>query len=231
MCLEPSPPHPSPTIHGPGWTPTIIPVRSQGNVTILGLTIDLHLNPDNATPEHAGSPNPATILGHQWVTDTTALVASVSTLAKAAYTAQFVPWAPQDLQALDVLLNRAFRLLQLPPSHMNALLYLNPADGGLGLPRLSDQVNFRKWSMLNRLKQRGGLPALAVGGLLARAAAVSGGHFLTPQQGDFIGPYTPTSVWGSSLGALGPDTALHLAPTLGPSAHPVLRPLTSGLPS
>ena len=40
--------------------------------------------------------------------DTTALVATVSTLAKAAYTAQFVPWAPHDLQALDVPLNRAF---------------------------------------------------------------------------------------------------------------------------
>ena len=106
-----------------------------------------------------------------------------------------------------------------------------PAGGGLGLPRLSDQVNLGKWSMLNRLEQRGGLPALAVGGLLlTRATAVSGDHFLTPQQGDFIGLYTPTPVWGSSLGALGPDTALHLAPTLGHPVHPLLRPLTSALP-
>ena len=59
--------------------------------------------------------------------------------------------------------------------------------------------------MLNRLKQRGGLPALAVGGLLTPAAAVSGGHFLTPQYGNFIGPYNPTPVWGSSLGALSLD--------------------------
>ena len=213
-------------------TPTIIPVRSQGSVTILGLKIDLtstQITQPQSTRAHLIQA--ATILGHQRVADTTALVASVSTMAKAAYTAQFVPWAPQDLHAFDVPLNRAFRrLLQLPPSHPNALLYLNPADGGLGLPRLSDQVNFRKWSMLNRLKQRGGLPGLAVAGLLARAAAVSGGHFLIPQQGDFIGPYTTTPVWGSSLGALGPDTALHLAPTLGPSVHPLSRPLTSCLP-
>ena len=232
VCLGTSPAHPTLTIHGPGWTPTVIPVRSQGSVTILGLTIDLtqvQVTQPQSTRAHLIQA--ATILGHQRVADTTALVASVSTLAKEAYTAQFVPWAPQDLQAFDVPLNRAFRrLLQLPPSHPNALLYLSLADGGLGLPRLSDQVNFRKWAMLNRLKQRGGAPALAVGGLLTRAAVVSGGHFLTPQQGDFIGPYTTTPVWGSSLGALGPDTALHLTPTLGPSPHPLLRPITSCLP-
>ena len=232
VCLGMSPPLPTLIIHGSGWTPTVIPVRSQGSVTILGLTIDLtaaQVTQPQYTRAHLIQA--ATILGHQRVADTTALVASVSTLAKAAYTAQFVPWAPQDLQAFDVPLNRAFRrLLQLPPSHPNALLYMRLADGGLGLPRLSDQVNLRKWSMLNRLTQRGGVPALAVGGLLTRAAAVSGGQFLTPQQGDFIGPFSTTPVWGSSLGALGPDTALHLTPTHGPSVHPLLRPLTSCLP-
>ena len=92
VCLGPSPPHPTLTIHGPGWTPTIIPVRSQGGVTILGLTIDLtstQITQPQSTRAHLIQA--ATILGHQRVADTTALVASVSTLAKAAYTAQFVP--------------------------------------------------------------------------------------------------------------------------------------------
>ena len=102
-------------------------------------------------------------------------------------------------------------------------------DGGLGLPRLSDQVNLRKWSMLNRLQQRGGLPAIAVTGLLTRASEVSGGQFILPGQGDFIGPFSPTPVCGSSLGALGPDSALCLATILGPT-HPLLRPLSLGLP-
>ena len=50
-------------------------------------------------------------MGHQRVADTAALVASINTMAKAAYTAQFTPWSSQDLTALDVPLNRAFRRL------------------------------------------------------------------------------------------------------------------------
>ena len=168
----------------------------------------------------------ATILSNQRVADSTALVASISTMAKAAFTAQFLPWSSEDLLALDVPLNRTFRrLLRLPPSHGNALLYIGTTDRGLGLPRLSDQINLRKWSILCRLQERGGLPALAIGGLLTRAAASSGGQFIIPQQGDFIGPHSATPVWGSSLGALGPDTTLYLSPTLGPVAHPLLRPI------
>ena len=72
----------------------------------------------------------------------------------------------------------------LPPSHPNALLlYIGTKDGGLGLPHLSDQIDLRKWTILCRLQERGGLPALAIDGLLNRAAASSGGQFLTPPQG------------------------------------------------
>ena len=125
----------------------------------------------------------------------------------------FIPWTPHDLEALDVPLNRSFRrLLQLPPSHPNAILHLGAPEGGLGLPRLSDQINLRKWSMIGRLQERGDLSASAIGSLVARAAEVSGGQLLQPGQCDFIGPYATTPVWGSSLGALGPDTSLRLSP-------------------
>ena len=130
--------------------------------------------------------------------------------------------------ALDVPLNRTFRrLLHLPRTHPNALLYIGSADGGLGLPRLSDQINLRKWSILCRLQERGGLPALAVGGLLTRAALVSGGQFLVPAQGDFISPNPTALVWGSSLGALGPDTTISLSPTQGSVSHPLLCPIST----
>ena len=211
-CLGPTLPNPTLTIHGPGWTPTTIPVRTQGSITILGLTLDIDAQQTTQpllTRTHLTQA--ATILSHQRVADTTALVASISTMAKAAYTAQFLPWSTEDLLALDVPLNHTFRrLLLLPPSHPNALLDIGPKEGGLGLPRLSDQINLRKWSILCRLQERGGLPALATSGLLTRAAASSGGQFLIPQQGDFIGPHSDSPVWGSSLGALGPDTNLHL---------------------
>ena len=174
-----------------------IPVRTQGSITILGLTNDIGAN-QTTQPQltRAHPTQAATILGHQRVAYTTALVTSISTMAKAVYISQFLPWSTVDLLAPDVPLNRTFRrLLHLPPTHPNALLYIGSADGGLGLPRLSDQINLRKWSILCRLHDRGGLPALAVGGLLTRAALVSGGQFLVPAQGDFIGPNASAPVW------------------------------------
>ena len=219
-CLGPPPPDPTLVIHGPGWTPTSIPIRTQGTIKLLGLTIDIGT---------AQTTQPQLTRAHltQRVADTVALVTSISTMAKAAYTSQFLPWSTEDLLTLDVPLNRTFRrLLHLPPTHPNALLYINTAEDGLGLPRLSDKINLRKWSILGRLKERGGLPALALEGLLNRAATVSGGQFLIPQQGDYIGPHSATPVWGSSLGSFGPDTTLHLAPTQGRTTHPLLRPIT-----
>ena len=151
-------------------------------------------------------------------------------MAKAAHIAKFISWSSQDLLALDVPLNRAFRrLLHLPSTHPNAILYMRTPDVGLGLPRLSDQVNLRKWSIACRLQEREGIPGLAVKGLLSRASAVSGGYFLRQHQRNFIGPFTATPVCGSSLGALGPDASLRLSPTLGQISHPLLRPLTLGL--
>ena len=144
-CLGSTPPNPSLTIHGPGWTTTIIPVRTTGTITFLGLTLDLdHLQTTQTQGTKAYLTQASTILSYQRVTDTAALVASISTMDKAAYTAQFIPWSSQDLLAVDVPLNRAFRsLLQLPPTHPNGLLYMRTSDGGLGLPSLSDQVKLK----------------------------------------------------------------------------------------
>ena len=231
-CIGPAPPNPSLIIHGPGWTPSTLPIRTQGSITILGLTFDISAEQTTQSQNTRTTlTQAATLLGYQRLTDTAALIASISTIAKASYTSQFLPWSAQDLLALDVPLNRAFRRLLLPPpSHPNALLYTKPSEGGLGLPRLSDQVNLRKWSMAGRLQERGGLPASAIGGLLNRASMVSGGHFLLPDQGDFIGPFSLSPVWGSSLGALGPDTSLRLAPTCGPVTHPLHQPIALSFP-
>ena len=84
--------------------------------------------------------------------------------------------------------------------------------------------------MAGRLQERGGLPALAIGGLLNRASLVSGGHFLHPDQGNFIGPHPHSPVWRSSLGALGPDTSLRLSPTCGPITQPLHQSMSLALP-
>ena len=56
----------------------------------------------------------------------------------------------------------------------------------------SHDSQIKSTSMLHRLQQRNGLPALATHGLLTRAAEVSGGQFLLPDRGDYIGPYSST---------------------------------------
>ena len=109
-CISAAPPNPLLIIHGPGWTPTTLPIRTQGSITILGLTLDLS-TAQTTQPQLTRSTltQAATLLGSQRVTDTAALVASISTMAKASYTSQFLPWAPQDLLALDIPLNNHLR--------------------------------------------------------------------------------------------------------------------------
>ena len=99
--------------------------------------------------------------------------------------------------------NRTFRrLLLLPPTHPNVSRYIGSSDGGLGLPRLSNQSNLRnrKWSILCRLQKRGGLPAFAIGELLSLAAAVSDGQFLSPHQGAILA-HPPSHQSGAAASA------------------------------
>ena len=97
-CLGATTPNPTLIIHGPGWTPATIQVRTQGSITMLGLTHDIN-SQQTTQPQltRAYLTQAATILGHQRVADTTALVASISKMAKAAYTSQFIPWSTGDL--------------------------------------------------------------------------------------------------------------------------------------
>ena len=48
-CLGPVPPTPSLTIHGPGWTPTIIPVRTVGTI---------HAGTEHESPSHPSVHHP-----------------------------------------------------------------------------------------------------------------------------------------------------------------------------
>ena len=93
-CLGPTTPNPTLIIHGPDWTPTTIAVRTQGGITILGYTLDI-TSPQTTQPQltRAHLTQAATIFGHQRVADITAFVASISTMAKAAYTSQLIPWS------------------------------------------------------------------------------------------------------------------------------------------
>ena len=134
--------------------------------------------------------------------DSAVIAASVSTLTRASYTAQFTPWTVQDLPALDVPLNKLFRRLSgNMATFPTQLLYLPPSMGGLGLPRLSTYINTRKWCMAQRALTQDDNTAQAVHGLLDRAARYCGSP-VAPGQPTGISPTTSTPAWGSSLGVL-----------------------------
>ena len=111
--------------------------------------------------------------------DSAVIAASVSSLTRASYTAQFTPWTSTDLPDLDIPLNKLFRRLSgNMPTFPTQLLYLPASMGGLGLPRLSTYVNTRKWCMAQRaLLQTGntGWARTGVGAWAARGRSLRPG--------------------------------------------------------
>ena len=122
----PCPPDMGPTpglvIHVNLWAPTHVPLRTSGIIRMLGVTFD------TTSPERA-----CTTLCAQRRLDSAVIAASVSSLTRASYTAQFSPWVAQELAELDVPLNQLFRRLSgnmrtFPPTY-----YISPplwADSG-----------------------------------------------------------------------------------------------------
>ena len=94
-------------IHGPQWAPTRVPLRTSGTIKMLGVTFD------TAGPQRTQKAatklrlaRACTTLCAQRRLDSAILAASVSSLTRASYTAQFTPWAAQDVPDLDVPLNQ-----------------------------------------------------------------------------------------------------------------------------
>ena len=100
------------TIHGSHWSPFWVPLRSHGSVKMLGVTFDT--GGPQTTQKVATKLRLAracTTMCAQRRLDSAVIAASVSTLTRASYTAQFTPWTVQNLPALDVPLNKLFRWL------------------------------------------------------------------------------------------------------------------------
>ena len=133
----------------------------------------------------------------QRAVDNAVLTASVSSLTRASYTAQFTAWSAGDLTELDTALNRLLRRASNNmPTFPTRLLYLPTSQGGLGLPRLSTYINLRKWSMAHRAMTQDNNTAHAVHRLMDRAARASGSSGTSASIG--FSALFPT--WGGSLG-------------------------------
>ena len=188
-------------IHSAGWTPETVHLRHTGTIKMLGVLFDINgPQVSQIAATKLRLQRVCTILMAQRAVDNAALTATISTLTRAAYTAQFSPWPAQDLHDIDVPLNKLYRRISSNmPTFPNALLYLPATSGGLGLPRLSTYTNARKWSMAQRALTSGNDAATAAGELLQRAARYSG---CDPAFGTnaIIGPVSTTPSWGGSLG-------------------------------
>ena len=124
------------TIYGGQWTPQMVPVKDTGTIKMLGMTFDIH------GPQHTQAQatilrigRASAILGAQRAVDNAVLTATVSSLTRASYTAQFTDWTAAALPALDTKFNQLYRRLSgNMPTFPTRLLYLPASSGGLGLP-------------------------------------------------------------------------------------------------
>jgi len=190
------------TVHTTGWTPLIIPVKTTGTFKLLGITFDIS-GPQVTQPAltKLRLSCACTIMLNQRAVDSTLLTATISTMARASYTATQTPWSAADLLALDVPVNQLVRrLTRNPRTYPTHLLHLPAALGGLGVTPLSDLIIHRKWTTMLRLTLDGDRPALAMHGMMLRAARRSGGE-AHPALGGYIAPPLGPPVWGSPLGS------------------------------
>ena len=135
--------NPAIPIHGSHLSPSWVPLRSHSTVKTLGVTFDTG---GPQTTQKAATKlrlaRACTTMCAQRRLDSAVIAASVSTLTRASYTAQFTPWTAQDLPALNVPLNKLFRRLSgNMATFPTQLLYLPPSTGGLGPPLTSTHVS------------------------------------------------------------------------------------------
>jgi hypothetical protein len=131
---------------------------------------------------------------------------------KARYPAKLAGWRLVDYHQIDKLFSVAFRrILQLPRSFPQALLYTPRTHGGIGLPLFSTQAHGDKIAMMHRGLLGDPSTNAAMEGLLERGARASNGalstHKLTMQpinakiqpDSDFRSGCTVQSLWVRSL--------------------------------
>ena len=90
--------------------PTGWGVRRTGTIKMLGMTFNIsgpQCTQSKATKLRLASAS--ALMCAQRSVDNAVLTASVSSLTRASYTAQFTPWSAGDLTELDTALNRLFR--------------------------------------------------------------------------------------------------------------------------
>ena len=146
------PPHM--TIHTAGWQPHTIPFTKDKTIRHLGY----HLNHDGSDQHQFNLARSkirqgCNILLHRYASpDTKKIVLRTVIFPQTLYAAKFCQWSLAQCRALDVPVEALYRIITKNMASFPALLLYIPTQfGGLGLPRLSDQLQHEKWQMLHRL--------------------------------------------------------------------------------
>jgi hypothetical protein len=145
------------TYHGKEWSPVETRVRGyiqeDGPLKYLGVLVDinnsyedLYQALEDRVAQYCGLVNRARASG---VTKATVVQASV--LRSIDYAAVWANWSPEKYRKLDGLFTD---LLKTAPrnmrSHPALALYMSRETMGQGVLRFSDEVQFRKWTFLQR---------------------------------------------------------------------------------
>ena len=105
--------------------------------------------------------------------DTITMAIKLSLHRKISFPGKFSPWSLQELRTLDTPLNGLYKAhLKFLPSTPNAALYMSKEVGGLGITRLSDQINIDKWAMMVRGLYSDQFTSTATLGILNRSLRI-----------------------------------------------------------
>ena len=141
------------------WAPMEVTVqhaeKTEEDVSFryLGVQVDINNNSKQQFKLLQGIADQATLaaLHKQASPETIHMAIKLATYKKISFAGKFSPWGIQQLRRLDIPFNKLYRHhLRLLPSHPTATLYMPSDVGGIGLCRISDQINLDKWATLMR---------------------------------------------------------------------------------
>ena len=186
------------------WRPIAVPFAANGSVEYLGIVHDIGgggLSQWNLTVAEI-----RTSVAKLWKKKASAtlkwLVISISLYEKIAYSASLCPWTIREYEALDKLLRPLFRsITKNLQTFPNQLIHM-ARPLGLGFTSISDFINERKKSKLDRLLHGSAMDKAVMESLLKRAAEELGatatrGHWTILQVSENVTPLR--TYWATSL--------------------------------
>ena len=141
------------TIHGQGWTPTVVNMKRDGTMEHLGVLWDMSITNDTMFYNIDKTIDDALQLAvHADASQGLKLeVIRTSLINQIAYSAKFATWSLAQYEKLDTKFNVAFRTIGRHRASFPTLaLYMSKDDLGLQLPQLSTHIQVEKYRLLQR---------------------------------------------------------------------------------